>query len=145
MWNGLGLNPLPEDFDWTLVAGNLTRALKGYVNRTPELRDQLLVALIDRQTEFQARLAGPDPGFDLPGYREFLRRKCGLLQLSAMHTSAYDRRIGLWSVFVPQSARESIPVRDLPRDLLRRWAARQELARGWKDDPEVRKMLAGHS
>jgi hypothetical protein len=36
-----------------------------------------------------------------------------------VHTSAYDRRITLWSVFVPQSARESAPVRDIPRELLR--------------------------
>src|SRR5260370_16581385 len=43
-----------------------------------------------------------------------------MLQLSAMHTSTYDRRINLWNVFVPQSARESAPVRDLPRELLRR-------------------------
>ena len=65
-------------------------------------------------------MAGPDPGFDLTGYRDYLRKKCALLQLSAMHTSTYDRRINLWSVFVPQSARESAPVRDLPREILRR-------------------------
>jgi hypothetical protein len=94
MWNGLGLDPLPEDFDWNLVARNFARDIRGYVKRTPELRELLVAGLLEQQTEIQARseqtlarIAGPDPGFDLPGYREFLRRKCGVLQLSAMHTS----------------------------------------------------------
>jgi len=64
-------------------------------------------------------MAPRDPGFDLGGYRDFLRKKFAVLQLSAMHASTYDRRIALWSVFVSQSARESVPVRDVPRELLR--------------------------
>jgi hypothetical protein len=96
---------LPTDFDWKPVAANFARDIRGYVKRTPELRQQLKLALQEKQTESLARLAGPDPGFDLAGYREFVGKKCGLLQLSAMHTSTYDRRVSLWGVFVPQSAR----------------------------------------
>jgi len=139
MWQELGLDPLPEDFDWKLVAGNFARDIRGYVKRNPELRQLLELALLEQQTESLARLAGPDPGFDLTGYREFVRKKCGLLQLSAMHTSTYDRRINLWSVFVPQSARQSIPVRDLPRELLRRLREEKHLT-AKHDEAELERL-----
>jgi predicted NACHT family NTPase len=115
MWSGLKLDPLP-DFDWKFVAGNYERAIRAYIRKNPELRDQLAIALQEESRDFEQRFS---PGFDLTGYRDFLLKKCATLQLSAMHTSAYDRRIGLWSVFVPQSARESAPVRDIPREILR--------------------------
>ncbi|MBV8729698.1 MAG: HEAT repeat domain-containing protein [Acidobacteriia bacterium] len=117
MWSGLGLHPLPAAFNWALVAENYARALRQYVRRDPALRAELEVALQQDSHDFEKRFS---PGFDLAAYRDFLRKKCATLQLSPLHTSAYDRRVGLWSVFVPQSARESAPVRDLPRELLRR-------------------------
>jgi hypothetical protein len=127
MWSGLGLDPLPEDFDWTLLAKNYARDIRKLVKSDPFLREQLNTALLEQQTELQqkstdllARMAGPDPGFDLTGYREYVRKKFALLQLSPMHTSMYDRRVSLWSVFVSQSARESAPARNLPREVLRR-------------------------
>jgi hypothetical protein len=90
---------------------------------------------LEQQTEFQrdsadalARLAGPNPGFDLNGYRDYLNQKCAVLQLSALHTSTYDRHVKLWSVFVPQSARQSVPVRNLPRELLRRLREEKHLS-----------------
>ncbi|MGA2147296.1 MAG: HEAT repeat domain-containing protein [Bryobacteraceae bacterium] len=116
MWSYLNLSPLPEDFDWQLVARNYARAIRQHIKQDPELRQQLAIALQEDSRSFEQRLA---PGFDLAGYRDFLRNKCGMLHLSAMHASTYDRRITLWSVFVPQSAREAAPVRDMPRELLR--------------------------
>lgn len=98
-WTG---DALPEDFSWQRLALNLERALKKLVRTDSTLRDQLSLAL-------QERAAGPAPGFDLPGYRDFLRGICGALQLSAMHASGYDLRLTLWNVFVPPSARESQP------------------------------------
>jgi len=114
-----GLAALPAEFDWGLVGGNFARSLRAYIKQTPELREQLTVALLERQAEAVERMAGPDPGFDVAGLREFLRKKCGMLPLSAMHTSADDRRVSLWNVFVAQTARQSVPVRELPRELLR--------------------------
>jgi len=122
MWSGLGLDPLPEGFDWNLVANNYARAIRKYVKTDSTLRDQLAVALQEQQAETLERIAGPAAGFHLNEYREFLRKKCSAMQLGVMHTSTYDynRRITLWNVFVEQSARESTPVRDLPRELVRR-------------------------
>ncbi len=146
MWGGLGLDPLPEDFDWTLVSKSYARDIRKYVKSDPVLCAMLVTALLEQQTELQqksteslARMAGPDPGFNLTGYRGYLRTKCAVLQLSAMHTSTYDRRINLWNVFVPQSARESAPVRDLPREILRR--LRQEgHVTGEHDETEIARL-----
>jgi predicted NACHT family NTPase len=139
MWNGLGLDPLPEGFDWPLVAQNYARAIRTHIKKDPHLRAVLAQEEIADNTR---RLAGPSPGFDLPGYRDFLRKKCGPLQLAVMHTSTYryDRQITLWSVFVPQSARESVPVRDLPSDLLRRLyeEGQIETARDERDNDKLR-------
>jgi hypothetical protein len=108
MWDGLKLDPLPEDFDWSLVSKSFAREIRRYVKSDPALREELNTALLEQQAELQQktadaveRMAGPDPGFDLTGDREFLRAKCGQMQLSVMHQTAYDRRIELWSVFVP--------------------------------------------
>lgn len=126
LWTGLGLDPLPEGFDWRLVSANYARDVRTLIKRDPELRAQLataqreqIIAAHIESNQTLARIAGPDPGFDLRGYRDFLRAKCGQLQLSVLEKSAYDGRIELWSVFVPQWARESAPVPELPREVLR--------------------------
>jgi len=119
MWGGLGLDPLPEEFDWPLVARNYAREIRKYVKGDPALRAQLDTALAEQAAAALERIAGPAPGFDLAGYRDYLRKRCEVLQLSAMHTSTYEQRIKLWNVLVPQSVRESAPVRELPRDLVR--------------------------
>ena len=125
MWEGLKLDPLPEDFDWRFIAAIYARDIRSLVKKDPELRAQLAIAqreqIIGEQEKANrtlGRIAGPDPGFVLNGYREFLRRKCGQLQLAVMHKTAYDRQIELWSVFVPQSARKSVPVPEIPREVL---------------------------
>lgn len=126
IWNSIGSDPLPEDFDWDHVAKSFARSIARYAKSDPDLRAALQVSLSEQQAELlgeiakNTALAAPlDPGFDLTGYRTFIQGKCAVLQLSAMHTSTYDRRIHLWSVFVPQSARESVPVREIPREIKR--------------------------
>lgn len=116
MWSGLNLDSLPDGFDWQLVAQNYARAIRQHVKKDPALRDQLAIALQEDSHDFEQRFS---PGFDLSGYRDFLQKKCATLQLSVIHTSAYERRIGLWSVFVVPSARESAPAPDIPREILR--------------------------
>jgi predicted NACHT family NTPase len=138
MWTGLGLDPLPENFDWPLVATNFARAIRKHIKSDPELRSQLSLALQQQQSETLDRIAGPAAGFHLTEYRNFLRQKCAALQLAVMHTSTYkyDRRISLWNVFVEQSARESVPVREMPRELIRRLRQEGHLTR----DPDEREL-----
>jgi GTPase SAR1 family protein len=135
MWEGLQLDPLPEDFGWSLVASNYARDIRSLIKKDPELRAQLasvqrdqMIAAQEQANQSLRRIAPPDHGFDLNGYREFLRAKCGQLQLAVMHKTAYDRQIELWSVFVPQSARESVPVPEIPRDVLRQLRQEGQIA-----------------
>ena len=150
MWGGLGPDPLPEDFDWALVAKSYARDIRKHVKSDPVLRAILETALHEQQIEWEqqsaeslARLAGPDPGFDLTGYRNYLRKRCAQLQHSAIHISTYDRRINLWNVFVPQSARESATVRELPRELLRRLRQEGHIT-GEYDDAEIARLREGY-
>jgi hypothetical protein len=122
-----------------LVAKNFARDIRTYVRNDPNLRERLNTALFEQQAESLARLAGPNPGFELNGYREYLSQKCAVLPLSALHTSTYDRRIQLWSVFVPQSARQSVPVRNLPREVLRRLREEKHLS-GEPDEGEIERL-----
>jgi hypothetical protein len=141
IWNGIALNPLPADFSWSLVAQNFARGIRRYVRNDQELRSRLAVALQEQMADSLDRLTGPTAGFEIEEYRAFLNQKCRALQLAVMHTSTYryDRQITLWSVFVPQLARESAPVRDLPRELIRRLKEEGQLT-GVRDELHVSEM-----
>ena len=75
VWSGLKLDPLPESFSWDLVASNYARAIRRYVRDHPEMRAILSVALQERTAVANERIAGPDPRFNLAGYREYLQEK----------------------------------------------------------------------
>jgi len=142
MWSGLGIDPLPEGFDWKLVEKSYARAIRKHVKNDTDLCSQLAIALQEQQAETLERIAGPAAGFHLEGYREFLRQKCAALQLAVMHTSTYryDRGLSLWNVFVEQSARESAPVRELPRELARRLRQEGQLTLEQRDEREMSEL-----
>lgn len=122
IWRGTSSAALPEDFNWARVALNYAGAIKKLYRNEPDLSAAYKIALQEQQAADIARIAGPSPGFDLDAYRNFLMGKCGTLQLAAMHPSTYDhdRKLTLWSVFVEPSVRESVPVSELPPEVLRR-------------------------
>jgi HEAT repeat protein/energy-coupling factor transporter ATP-binding protein EcfA2 len=136
-WSALDLDPLPEGFDWNLVAQNYARGIRRLIRTDAEMRQVLSVAFQERSAEAAERLAGPPSGFDLAGYRDFLKKKCATLQLAVVHTSSYDldRRVTLWSVFVEQTARESAPTITIPRETLRRLHERGFLQYESLDEP----------
>jgi len=122
-WVELKLVPLPSDFNWTLVAQNYSRAIRRYMKTDPEMRAILNLALQERQVAALARIAAPDPGFDLTGYRKFIiEKKCNALQLAVLDSSTYDinRKLTLWNIYVPQLARESAPIPEIPPEIQRR-------------------------
>ncbi|HYL76357.1 MAG TPA: HEAT repeat domain-containing protein [Bryobacteraceae bacterium] len=136
MWNGLGLVPLPQDFDWTLVAKSYGRAIRTYIKSDPALRGVLDTSLRERQIQLQersvellTRIAGREIGLDLPGYRKYLLSKCATVQLSSIQASTSRRQsVELLSIFIPQSAREAIPVRDISPTLLRQLRQEGQIA-----------------
>jgi hypothetical protein len=128
-WNELNLDPLPDGFDWDLVGQNYGRAIRTYIKNDPELRSAYDTEIHERTLEAAERtataaeqLAGPAARWNLDEYRKFLvEKKCNAMQLAALHFSTYadDRKIALWNVFVPQSARETIPLLEVPPEVLR--------------------------
>ena len=93
IWSGIKKADLPEDFRWEEVARNYSRAIQKQFRDNPTLRDAYNIILQQRQTIAIERLAGPDPGFDLTAYRQFLiEKKCNALQLAVMHSSTYGIR-----------------------------------------------------
>jgi hypothetical protein len=83
----------------------------------------LIIAVeIWRQISSKPPKASPIPE-DLTAYRQFLiEYKCNALQLAVMHPSAQElnRKVLLWSIFVPQSARESAPIPEIPPEIQRK-------------------------
>lgn len=71
LWDSLGLDPLPQGFDWDLVSKNFARSVRKSVKANPGLREGLAVALQEQIAESAARtanaaerMAGPLVGFD---------------------------------------------------------------------------------
>jgi predicted NACHT family NTPase len=129
-WEELKLDKLPEGFDWKFVARNYGLAIRICIKKDPELSVAYDTALRERTAEANERMAAAterlaptDPGFHLEAYRQYLiEKKCNALQLAVMHSSTYefDRKVTLWSIFVPQSARESAPLPEIPPEVQRR-------------------------
>jgi len=121
-WDEMGLDSLPG-FDWDLVGKNFLRELRKLVRKTPSLRDQLSIVLQEQQLEATKEVVAAvrdlkpaEMPIDLDGYRKFVMDMCSTLHLAIMHSSTYNysKNLNLWSVFIPPSAREAIPVPDLP-------------------------------
>ncbi|HKQ75500.1 MAG TPA: HEAT repeat domain-containing protein [Blastocatellia bacterium] len=97
---------LPEDFSWSYVAKSFTRAIRRLREQDPELRE-ILVAQADAETSLATRqIAGLPPEYDLEGYRESLLEYHGNLKLELLDATGSNYRVKLWSVFVPQTARD---------------------------------------
>ena len=109
MWPNTG-RPLPSDFDWEMLAKNYARRLRQYVRVEPELRSVAAFSVQEDQAKAISRLAPLDPGFDLEGYGSYLRKELGIVPLAALHSTAYGLQFELRSVFVPQSASETVSV-----------------------------------
>ncbi|WP_260739728.1 NACHT domain-containing protein [Tunturiibacter lichenicola] len=120
---------LPKDFDWKQVALKYKRSLKRQFRDDPALRGIYETVLQERSLEVleraavaTERIAGPVIVFSTETYKKFLvEKKCNSLQLSTLDISGYtvDRKVSLWNVFVPQSARGSAPILGVPPEILR--------------------------
>lgn len=127
MWDGLGLATLPEGFDWALVAKNYGRAIRLYVKGDSALRGMLDTALRERQLHLQeqsveilARIAPDQVDFDPAGYQKYLKQKCGAVRLSSIDGVTISHRpLDLLSIFVPQSARETLATPNISQQLVR--------------------------
>ncbi|NEO58621.1 MAG: NACHT domain-containing protein [Okeania sp. SIO3B5] len=119
-WNEIN-PPLPDEFDWELVAKQYQRKVKKIIRESDELRKILDSENLDNlanQTEIK-------PDFDLKRYREGIREQYGNLKLESLDTSGYAyNQLKLWRMFIPQNVRESqefLPqVHEIPKEYRQR-------------------------
>ncbi|HJX83359.1 MAG TPA: NACHT domain-containing protein, partial [Candidatus Angelobacter sp.] len=141
---------LPGDFDWGKLSKRYGEALQQQALADPELR-QLVTATASLRTanateEAAAgigRIVGPVKTFDLTRYAQSVIESYCYLKLGSFDADwvVYENRVHLESVYVPQSAKQALPPRDLTRDYLRELQARGVEVR----EDELRKQTAGYA
>lgn len=121
-WTRYQSQPLPEEFDWELIAKQYVRDVKGIIKTTPELRSVLEAELQENMAEQLERLTGISPEFDLTQYRTNLQLNYGHLKLHTLDCTDQQYRMKLWSMFIEQTVREALPPLryELPIDLKQR-------------------------
>jgi len=129
-------NELPDDFSWPRIAKRFTREVAKIRLSSPELESTFTSLATAQSADTLSELAGLPPDFDLDTYREALVERYGNLNFESMDTSGANYSgVRLWSVFVPQTVRESqtfVPrVLEIPKEYQLRLLEAGEL------DPEM--------
>jgi hypothetical protein len=122
-WQASGFPALPEEFPAQAACRRYLKRLNDKRIVTPELRDLLRTQMECTRTEVLRDLRGHWPDFDLDQYRERVRDRYRIIDLSALtppeRTDPDDTGIRLRDIFVGQDVREYVPVRDLPKEYWR--------------------------
>jgi predicted NACHT family NTPase len=129
-WHELELQPLPEEFDWEIIARKFARAAKEIFLDSEDLRKNWVAELVEQiQTDtrnisthteqiastleivkqeliFERKLS---PDFNLRRYCESIEERYSLLKLSILDITHDEYKLRLWNVFVFQSIREGLP------------------------------------
>jgi hypothetical protein len=146
IWAELRLISLPGDFEWARISRTYQQSLRNQMIADSELRPviQALAAVraaeaAERGAAALDRLVGPPCPFDLSRYADALKRAYSHLRLGALDPDwpHYERRLRLESVYVPQSAKQALPPRDLTRDYLRSVRASQASREFEKDEDRL--------
>ncbi len=133
-WEAVGAaRPMPAEFSWPRVEKRFARKVIEIRQTSGELKETFDSLLLGRMSDDIRELAGLPPDFDLETYREALVERFGNLSFEMLDTSgAYYSGVRLWSVFVPQSARECHDYQpqllEIPKEHLRRLQEKGELA-----------------
>lgn len=126
-WNEAGL-PFGEELNMAGICRSYVKALNAKRALVDEmwvlLGLQVTIASNDKLEDIRGHVAD----FDLDLYARQFREKYNCLDLSAMARPGEDHfaRVTVGAVFVPQDAREAVPVREVPREYLREAEAGDE-------------------
>ena len=132
IWRDLHLTPLPEDFEWELIASFYLVKVRSVIQKDPELRAIADSDVLRQLRDAMNRLAGLDPGFRLQEYRSRILTRFAYLKFDSFHVTGSDleRRVQLWKVFVPQHVKENLPPLELPKEHIRKLEAEGEISPG---------------
>lgn len=131
-WEAVAARSLPEGFSWQRIAGRFTRAVRSLREQDAELREILNTQAAVEVARAVKQQAGLAPDFDLDSYRDALLERYANPHFQTLDTTgAYYSNVKLWSVFVPQSVRESQDyypqLLEIPKEHLRRMRERGEI------------------
>jgi len=107
VWQELGLPPLPEDVRWGKIGRVYLHRVEGLLGESPALQELFSAKQLMGIKEATRQVAGVVPDFDLERYGRSLRDAYDKLRLNPIDTTYSNYRVGLWSLFEPQNARES--------------------------------------
>lgn len=112
---------LPDDFDWAGLANRYCKSLQKQALADPELRQIVQAKAALRTAQAIEVLARPIKAFDLARYAQSIKESFCYLRLGSLDAdwTAYENRVHLENIYVPQSAKQALPPRDLTRDYLR--------------------------
>ncbi|MEQ8995993.1 MAG: HEAT repeat domain-containing protein, partial [Coleofasciculus sp. B1-GNL1-01] len=98
---------MPTGFNWDGIAKQYVKDVKRLVRTSPELREQLELAIQESIEQQVREIAGITPDFNLTNYQKGLRERYSNLNLSSLDTTgcAYNE-LKLWQVFIPQNVRQ---------------------------------------
>jgi predicted NACHT family NTPase len=117
-WNHLNLKPLPDDFDWEMVARRYVKKVDFILRGSDELQKLLDSENLARIRENVEKLAPISPDFDLSRYQEGLITAYGKLRLDSLDTSGWEYPLQLWNIFVPPKVREESNPQQPPSSVL---------------------------
>ncbi|MCL2934512.1 MAG: HEAT repeat domain-containing protein [Trichodesmium sp. MAG_R03] len=128
VWNQIN-PPLPDDFEWEIVAKQYWRKAKKIIRESDELRGILDSENLDKLANQNNKIR---PNFDFKKYQEAIQEEYGNLKLESLDTSGYGyNELKLWRMFIPQNVRESqefMPqVYEIPKEYLQRLKETREL------------------
>jgi len=123
-WQELALQELPEEFDIEEICRLYIKRVQKQGIITTELRQLYLAQLEQDQTNYLQAIRGNFPDFDLEQYKNRVTERYKTLDLSAIAPPTRDDmddvRILLKDVFVPQTVKENLPPRELPKEIWQR-------------------------
>ncbi len=134
-WNQPETPNLPKDFSWQRIAKRFAREVQKIRNdQNDELKATFDALQQNQNADALQELAGLPPDFDLDQYREALVERFGNLSFDSLDTSGANyNAVRLWSVFVPQSVRESWDyhlqqIAELPKEQQQKLLERGEIS-----------------
>ena len=136
---------LPDEFSWQKIAKRFTRKVEDIRNGDVELKATFDSLANAQNADNLKELSGLPPEFDLDAYREALVDHYGNLRFDSLDTSgAYYQGIKLWSVFTPQSVRESHEyapqLAEVPKEHQKRLIEADEIDPAQVEDSEKRRQ-----
>jgi HEAT repeat protein len=128
-WQDMALQALPDEFDMEQICRLYVKRVQKQGVVTSALRQLYLAQLAQESSNYLHAIRGYWPDFELDQYKERVTTRYKTLDLSALTPPARDDKLELLlqDVFIPQTVRENLPPRELPKEFWLRLQCENEI------------------